>query len=171
MRTNTTDQTILPPGSPAPRFSLPDSSHSRLSLDDLDGGPVVLVFHVADWHPVADEQLLQIEQLRPVIEGLGASVVAISVDATWSHDAYARAWGLGFPLLADDAPIAAVASAYGVYASETGRSRRALVVIDRLGIVRWSAVFPDALAPGVEGILDTLEGLRTAPTDPDPPIG
>ena len=51
----------------APPFSLRDSPHSSLSLDDLRGGPVVLVFYVADWHPVAAEQLRQLEELRPML--------------------------------------------------------------------------------------------------------
>src|SRR5262249_46463502 len=99
---------------------------------------------------------------------LDATVLGISVDATWSHQAFARASGLGFPLLADDAPPGAVARAYGVFVPETGRSRRALFVIDREGVVRWSATFPDALDPGVDGVLSALEALHPVDTDLQP---
>jgi hypothetical protein len=34
-------------------------------------------------------------------------------------------------------------------------------VIDRDGLIRWSATFPDAVNPGADGILSALEALRT----------
>jgi hypothetical protein len=36
-------------------------------------------------------------------------------------------------------------------------------VIDRGGIVRWAATFPDAVNPGADGLLSALEALRPAP--------
>jgi hypothetical protein len=60
-------------------------------------------------------------------------MLGTSVDATWSHDAFARTTGIGFPRLADDALPGAVARADGVYVPETGRSRRALFVINPRG--------------------------------------
>jgi peroxiredoxin len=133
-----------------------------VALEDYRGRAVVLAFYVADWHPVAGAQLALYQELRPHLERLGAAILGISVDATWSHQAFARASGITFPLLADDAPPGAVARAYGVFVPETGRSRRALFVIDREGIVRWSATFPDALNPGADGVLSALEALRPA---------
>lgn len=149
----------LTPGMPAPAFDLRDSPYSRVSLADLRGRPVVIAFHVADWHPVAAAQLARLEALLPELGRLSASVVAISTDATWSHDAFARAHGLTFPLLADDEPPGSVARAYGLFVPRTGRSRRALVVVDAEGVVRWSARVPDAVEPDVEGVLSTLELL------------
>jgi peroxiredoxin len=150
----------LPPGSVAPTLALRDTLYSRATLEDFRGRAVVLVFYVADWHPVADAQLALYQELIPDLERLNASVVGVSVDTTWSHGAFARARGIHFPLLADDEPPGAVARAYGVYVPETGRSRRALFVIDGVGLVRWSAAFPDAVNPGADGILSALEDLR-----------
>lgn len=155
------------PGTVAPPFALNDSPHSRISLRDLRGRPVVLVFYVADWHPVAAEQLRHLEDLRTRIGDGGPALIGISIDATWSHAAFARDLGIEFPLLADDQPPGAVARAYGVDSIETGRSRRAVVVIDAAGIVRWSAVFPDALNPGLDGILTALEAFA-APGETPP---
>jgi alkyl hydroperoxide reductase subunit AhpC len=134
-----------------------------VALDDFGGRAVVLVFYVADWHPVATDQLAVFQSLIPDLERLGAIVLGISVDATWSHHAFARAHGICLPLLSDDAPPGAIAKAYGVYVPETGRSRRALFVIDAEGVVRWSETYPDALNPGADGVLTALEALtRTA---------
>lgn len=150
---------LLAVGAAAPPFALSDTPHSRLSLDDLRGRDVVVVFYVADWHPVATAQLARYQELLPELERRGAAVVGISADATWSHESFARALGIKFPLLADDSPPGAVARVYGVHVPETGRSRRALFVIDADGVVCWSAVFPDALDPGLDGVLSALERL------------
>jgi len=119
----------------------------------------VLVFYVADWQPVATAQLGLYQELLPHLEHLGAALVGISIDATWSHQEYARAIGLTFPLLSDAAPPGDVARAYGVYVAQTGRSQRAVFVIDQVGVVRWSSTFPDAIDPGADGLLSALEEL------------
>lgn len=151
------EETAIAPGTQAPRFALRDTPHSRVDLEDYRGRAVVLVFYVADWHPVATEQLMRFQCLLPDLDRLGASVLGISTDATWSHDAFAHAHGLAFPLLADDDPPGSTASSYGLLDPATGRSRRALVVIDPEGVVRWSETFPDAVDPGVDGVLSALE--------------
>ena len=131
---------------------------------DFRGRAVVLAFYVADWHPVASAQLALYQEILPDLERLNATVIGISVDSTWSHEAFARASGIQFPLLTDDGPPGAVARAYGVYVPETGRSARALFVVDAGGCVRWSATFPDGLNPGTDGLLSALEGLLVPQT-------
>lgn len=155
------DHVALPAGSAAPAFALHDSPHSSVALEDFRGRVLVLVFYGADWHPVATAQLGLYQELLPHLERLGAVLLGISVDGTWSHQEFARAAGIGFPLLSDDAPPGGVARAYGVYVPATGRSQRALFVIDRAGLIHWRATFPDAVNPGADGILSGLEALRS----------
>jgi peroxiredoxin len=150
----------LPPGTVAPAFALRDTPYSRVALADFLGRAVVIVFYVADWHPVAREQLALYQKFQSQLEQLNAVVLGISADTTWSHAAFARANGIEFPLLADDEPPGAVARDYGIYVPETSRSRRAIFVVDEVGLVRWSASSPDALNPGVDGILSALEAIR-----------
>jgi peroxiredoxin len=152
---------VVSAGSMAPVFALHDSPHSQIALEDLRGRAVVLVFYVADWHPVAVAQLGVYQELVPHLERLDATVLGISVDATWSHHEFARATGIRFSLLSDDGPPGEVARRYGVYVPTTGRSRRALFVIDAEGFVRWSGTYPDAVDPGVDGVLSALEALRS----------
>ena len=152
----------VPAGTLAPRFALRDAPHSRIALDDFAGHPLVLVFHVADWHPVATAQLTGFQAMLSQLNRLGAAIVAISTDGTWSHEAYAASLGLTFPLLADDEPPGGVARRYALWEPGSGRSRRALVVVGRDATVRWSATFPDAVDPGVEGVLSALESLDAA---------
>ena len=145
---------------PAPPFALRDTRDSRVALEDFRGRAVVIAFYVADWHPVASSELALYQQLHPELDRLGASVLGISVDGTWSHAAFAKASGIDFPLLADDEPPGAVARAYRVYRPAIGRSRHAQFVIDPAGLVRWSGTFPDALNPGVDAVLKALEALH-----------
>ena len=64
-----------------------------------------------------------------------------------------------FPLLSDFEPKGAVARLYGVYDADLGECKRALFVIDRDGIIRWSYVSPTGVNPGADGILRALESL------------
>ena len=156
-------QVPLAAGSKAPDFALHDTSFSTLALSDLIGRPAVLVFYVADWHPVAADQLIQLTALAPEFERIGASVVGIAVDSPWSHAAFASGNSIAVPLLSDDAPAGEVARAFGVYSPASGRSRRALFVLDASGVVVWRCLFPDAVNPGVDALLSALEALAPNP--------
>ncbi len=149
----------LQPGMRAPAFALRCSQHCAATLDDYHGKPLVLVFYVADWHPVCTAQLERFRDAAPELDQLGAALVAISGDSLWSHAAFARAYRLPFLLLSDDDPRGEIARAYGVNDAQTGRERRGLFVVDAGGAIAWSAVFPEALDPGVDGVLTALEAL------------
>ena len=109
----------LPLGTPGPDFRLRRTPDQTLTLSSLLGLLVVLVFYPADWEPVSAEQLATLQQCLPELERLGAVLLGLSVDGVWSHLAFARAHGLGFPLLADAEPKGLVARAYGVYRART----------------------------------------------------
>jgi len=85
--------------------------------------------------------------------------LGISVDGVWCHEAFAKDRHLHFPLLADFEPKGAVAQTYGVYRKADGVCERALLVIDKNGIIRWSYVSPIAVNPGADGILEALDKL------------
>jgi peroxiredoxin len=150
----------LPPGTEAPDFSLPSTPDQTLSLAELRGQPVILVFYPEDWSPVCSDQLALYQQLLPEFERFNAALVGISVDGVWSHLAFARDRNLHFPLLADFEPKGEVARMYRVYRAEDGTSERALYVVDADGIIRWSYVSPVGVNPGADGILRALDGLR-----------
>src|SRR6202795_2180024 len=88
-----------------------------------------------------------------------AELVGVSVDGSWCHAAFAKDRKLHFPLLADFEPKGGVARAFGVYRTGEGISERALFVLDRAGVVRWSYVSPVGVNPGADGILEALEKL------------
>jgi peroxiredoxin len=157
--TDAQDQASLPPGTEAPEFELQSTPDQKLSLTELRGRPTVLVFYPEDWSPVCSDQLALYQELLPEFERFEAQLVGISVDGIWCHLAFAKDRHLSFPLLADFEPKGEVSRLYGVYRNGDGTSERALYVIDRDGIVRWSYVSPVGINPGADGILRALEEL------------
>ena len=73
----------------------------------------------------------------------------ISVDSVPSHVAFAKSLGgiQKYPLLADFHPKGAVAKKYGVWKEDKGISERAIVIVDKKGIVRYIDVhhIPEAV--------------------------
>jgi len=63
------------------------------------------------------------------------------VDNSWSQGAWAQQMGIDFPLLADFYPHGAVAEKYGVL-HQAGVAERAIIGIDREGVVRYIDVSP-----------------------------
>ncbi|HYE06984.1 MAG TPA: redoxin domain-containing protein [Planctomycetota bacterium] len=149
----------LPAGTRAPGFTLPSAPDAMLSLIDLRGSPVVLVFYPADWSPVCGDQIALYNEILDEFAERGATLVGVSVDGRWCHHAYARHRNVRFPLLADFEPKGAVARAYGVYRLADGTSERALFLIDAEGVIRWSYVSPIGVNPGADGILAALDEL------------
>jgi peroxiredoxin len=57
--------TPLKAGTPAPSFTLHSTPDQMVSLSELRGKPVVLVFYPADWSPVCSDQLGLYNELLP----------------------------------------------------------------------------------------------------------
>ncbi len=148
--------TAFKPGTPAPDFRLPSTPDQCVSLSELRGKPVVLVFYPADWSPVCSDQLGLYNELLPEFYEFDAQIIGISVDGIWSHIAFSKDRKMHTPLLSDFEPKGAVARLYGVYNEKTGEAERALFVIDPEGVIRWSYVSPVGINPGADGILKAL---------------
>ncbi len=150
---------LLAPGTPAPDFSLNVTPDQKVTLSELRGRPVILAFYPADWSPVCGDEIALFNEVLPEFQKSGAELVGISVDGVWCHEAFAQTRKLKFPLLADFEPKGAVSRAYGAYREQDGFSERALYVIDKDGIVRWSYCSPIGINPGADGILSALDAL------------
>jgi peroxiredoxin len=151
--------TTLQAGTAAPDFTLNVTPDQTLSLCELRGRRVVLVFYPADWSPVCGDQLSVYNEVLPEFRKHNAELLGISVDGVWCHAAYARDRKLHFPLLSDFEPKGEVARRYGAYRQKEGVSERALFVIDENGVIAWSYCSPIAVNPGADGILDALEEM------------
>jgi peroxiredoxin len=72
--------TALVAGTLAPDFTLPSTPDQSVSLSELLGRPVVLVFYPADWSPVCSDQLGLYNELLPEFSEFEAQIIGISVD-------------------------------------------------------------------------------------------
>lgn len=151
----------LPAGTRAPDFSLLDDSGRQVSLRDFLGRPLVLVFYPADNSPVCSNQLALYNQALSLFQEHDAQIVAISVDDPETHRAFSEKLNLSFSLLSDNAPLGAVARAYGIFDQQAGISGRALFVVDAEGLIHWSHLSPGSINPGADGILKALEELTS----------
>ena len=151
----------LAPGTQAPDFTLKSTPDTTYSLHDFKGKPVILAFYPADWSGVCGTELSLFNEVLPEFEKFDAQLIGISVDSVHSHKAYMESKHLKFPLVADYHPKGQVGEQYGVYRAHEGREGRALFVLDPEGRVHWSYVSPVSVNPGVDGILNALEEMKS----------
>ena len=154
------ESAILAAGTPAPDFALRSTPDQTVRLSELRGRPVILAFYPADWSPVCGDQMALYNEILSEFREYGAELVGISVDGVWCHAAFAQARNLHFPLLSDFEPKGAVSKLYGAYHAQSGVSERALFVLDKDGVIRWSYCSPMGVNPGADGILKALESLE-----------
>lgn len=132
----------LPVGAQAPDIRLRDANGRMVSLRDFRGQPVIIIFYPLDWSHSCSDQLSLYQAESGEFERYGAKLLAVSVDSMYSHGAWAAVRGFTFPLLADFEPKGEVARRYQVWRSRDGFSERALYVIDKDGLIRYSYVSP-----------------------------
>ncbi len=89
-------------GDVAPAFTLPNHDGQNLSLEKaLERGPVVLTFFRGAWCPFCSLQMRLMQEIKPAINELGASIIAINPQSQESVHAFAEINELSFPLLCD----------------------------------------------------------------------
>src|SRR5437868_3172564 len=96
-------------GTKAPDFSLKDTPDQKVSLSELQGRPVILMFYPADFSPVCGSEVDLFNEVLPEFQQYNAQLLGISVDNVWCHLAFAKEHKLRFPLLSDFHPKGEVA--------------------------------------------------------------
>ena len=102
---------ILKSGVDAPHFSLPDNQGRQVSLSEFKGKWVVLYFYPKDDTPGCTTEACHFRDDFKLLENLGAQVIGMSIDDSFSHKKFAEKYNLPFPLLSDAS--GEVASLYG----------------------------------------------------------
>lgn len=144
-------------GSLAPDFTLLDGDKNPFSLSSLRGQKVVLAFFPAAFSGTCTAELCSFQSAVQRLNGMNATVVAVSADLPFANKAFATANGLSFPLLSDwnletimayDVPCENFAGIAGLT-----RSQRATFVIDAEGVIQFVSVTAN---PGVEPDYDEI---------------
>ncbi len=121
-------------GEIAPNFTLKDGGGNDWKLSEQRGKTVVLLFYPGDNTPVCKKQMCSVRDNWEDYKQSGAEVVGISTDSAASHKGFADKYDLPLTLLSDES--GAVVEKYGVKSWLPNRSARAVVVIDKAGVVR-----------------------------------
>jgi peroxiredoxin len=128
---------VVPPGTPAPDFSLARADGERFTQEDLEGHGSILVFYPFAFSPVCTDQLQLYDGLLEDLAKREVYLYGVSCDSTWSQTAFREKLGVSSEQLSDFEPKGAASEAFGVL-HPGGFSQRALVMIDGEGVVRWS---------------------------------
>jgi peroxiredoxin (alkyl hydroperoxide reductase subunit C) len=147
-------------GQKAPVFTLPAVSGKKVLLADYRGKKnVVLSFVPAAWTPVCSDQWPGYNIVQDLFGEHDAVLLGISVDNIPTLHSWTRQMGdLWFDVLSDFWPHGAVASRYGILRSD-GTAERAIIVIDKKGILRYIDVHDVNERPPLESIVRELEKL------------
>ena len=148
-------------GQAAPDFTLRAVSGKKVSLTDYRGKKnVVLSFVPAAWTPVCSDQWPGYNVVQELFEENDAVLLGITVDNIPTLYSWTNQMGkLWFDVLSDFWPHGAVASRYGILRSD-GTAERAIVIIDKKGIIRYIDVHDINERPPLESIIGQLEKLR-----------
>ena len=137
-------------GDKAPAFSLPATQNGTVSSSALKGQPYLLYFYPKDATSGCTQQACDFRDGLSAFKKAGATVIGVSRDSLASHDKFAKAQALTFPLASD--ADSTLTEAYGVWVEKSMYGRkymgieRSTFLIDGKGIVR--AVWRKVSVPG-----------------------
>jgi thioredoxin-dependent peroxiredoxin len=149
---------MLEVGSPAPRFRLPTSDGSLVSLEDFLGKKnLVVYFYPKDFTRGCTAEACGFRDSYEEFRSAGAEVIGISGDGQKSHEAFAAEHKIPFILLSD--LDGAARRAYGVKKSLGLIPGRVSFVIDKQGIIRHIFSSQTRATAHVEEALSVLKSL------------
>lgn len=130
---------MLPIGSRAPEFTLPDQEDRPVSLSTLlSRGPLILYFYPADFTPGCTREACMLRDMHGEILKVGLSVAGVSPQAPQRHTEFREAYKLPFVLLSDVEKF--VIKMYGVNGPLGLGVRRATYLIDQTRQVRGAVL-------------------------------
>ncbi|MDY7562576.1 peroxiredoxin-like family protein [Pseudomonas sp. 10B1] len=162
----------LKAGDVAPEFSIPDPDGKMISSKELLAkGPLVLTFYRGVWCPYCNFDLQAMEEARQEIEGLGATLVAVSQQTAANSRKSQRDNKLGFPILGDKG--GEVAAAFGVrwdvpeYLQAIHKAVGADITVFN-GEDSWTLPMPARYVIGQDGIIQYAEVNADYTQRPEP---
>ena len=151
-------------GSKAPDFTLVNQDREPVKLSEQIGaGNIVLAFFPAAFSGTCTKEMCTLRDSISQLRGLDAKVYGISTDTFFALKAWGDQQRLGFPLLSDYNKEAI--EAYDVVNPDMiglkNIARRAVIVIDKGGVIRYREVLDDARnEPDYEKLKEALKTLK-----------
>jgi peroxiredoxin len=125
-------------GSPAPDFTLPSTAGSEVTLSSLRGKNVLLAFFPLAFTSVCTKEMCSFSEDYGQFQSANTVVLPISVDSIPTLKEFKTKERLTVDLLSDFKRE--VSRRYGTLLEDKFFSKRAYVLIDARGIVRWTFV-------------------------------
>ena len=151
-------------GQPAPDFTLYDSTKNKITLSDMKGQNVLLLFFPLAFTSTCIAELCSIRDNISFYNNVNAKVFGISVDSLHTLAKFKSEQSLNFSLLSDFNKEASslYGSLYEMFNyNMKGVSKRSAFIIDKEGIIRYAEVLENAgEQPNFKNITLTLEKLR-----------
>jgi peroxiredoxin Q/BCP len=147
---------VLPIGTKAPDFELPDADGKMHKLSDYIGHKVILYFYPKDGTPGCTKEACNLRDNYEILQEKGIIILGISYDDAESHQKFIKEHQLPFTLLSDSEKK--VADLYGAKGGILGfvGARRITYLIDENGKIMH--VFKDVDTSGhAEQILSILK--------------
>ncbi len=156
----------LQPGDRVPDLTLLGHDMRPASLADYRGQPLVVLFFPLAFSSTCTEEMCTVSEDFAAYRGLGAEVVAVSVDSPYTLNRFRQECNADFPFLSDFHREAA--AAFGVLREAPlrsglrGTSERAAFVIDPEGkvVYSWVGEHPGVLPP-FEEIKEAVKEVRS----------
>ena len=147
-------------GDIAPDITLRTGNREEWHLADFRGKKnVVLAFVPFAFSSVCSTQLPSYETELERFRDLDTEVVSISMDSGYALNAWAKSMNTSFPLLSDFYPQGKVVDLYGLR-HQAGMSNRAVIVIDKQGVIRYIEVLDSpGDMPDNEDLFEVLHKL------------
>lgn len=138
-------------GQKPPDFQLPDTSRAVRSLKDFLGKKTVLAFFPGAFTGGCTREMCAFRDSMQALTGLGAQVVAVSVNDPFSNKGFADTNKLEFPILSDYTreAVKKYNAFHENFAGLKGytAAKRSIFILDGKGVVRFKWISED---PGKE---------------------
>jgi peroxiredoxin len=137
----------LQAGQSAPDFTLYSDNRQKVTLSELHGTNVLLLFFPAAFTSVCTAELCATRDNLAFYNKANAKVFGISVDSVYTLAKFKEEQHLNFPLLSDFNKAVSIAygALYDTFAFDMhGVSKRAAFVIDKAGTIQYAEVLENA---------------------------
>ncbi len=134
-------------GQQAPDFTLRDTEKNKVTLSELKGKNILILFFPLAFTSVCTKELCMTRDNLTMYNDLETTVLGISVDSLFSLGRFKEDQQLNFSLLSDfnKTASAAYGSLYEHFFNDMdGVSKRSAFVIDKEGIVRYEEILENA---------------------------
>nr|YP_009393740.1 2-Cys peroxiredoxin [Caloglossa beccarii]ARW62302.1 2-Cys peroxiredoxin [Caloglossa beccarii] len=161
-------------GNKAPDFSsiaVYEQEFIQIKLSNYLGKYIILIFYPLDFTFVCPTELVAFSNFYDKFKELNTEVLAVSVDSEYSHLAWSQmdrdSGGVGslrYPLISD--LTKQISASYNVLTS-SGKSQRALFIIDSEGIIQHAFINNLDVGRSINETIRVLQAIQYVKSNPD----